>query len=491
MNEFFLIFGETLNFTIMLIGRKAEQEELLRAYKSDYSEFVAVTGRRRVGKTFLVRETFNYQFAFQHSGLANQKTRSQLREFRQSLLRCGMKKCRVPADWFDAFFLLSQLLDHKDDAKKVVFIDELPWMDAPRSNFVSALEHFWNGYASARKDILLIICGSATSWIINNVFKNHGGLHNRVTHRINLAPFSLYECEEYAKSRQLDISRYAILECYMVMGGVPFYWSLLERGRSIAQNVDALFFSPSGKLHYEYNELYHSLFKNPDPYIKVVSALATKRIGMTREEIVRLGNIDNNGLLTRVLDDLEACGFIRKYNAQTLKRGNAIYLLIDNYTLFYYKFLYDNTGIDDNFWTVNTNTSLRNVWEGLAFERVCFEHIKQIKQALGISGVSTKVCSWRASDNPGYGKGAQVDMVIERADHIVNLCEMKFSSTKYTINKSDDENLRNKRARFSETDDHNAIHITLITPYGITENMYRYSVQNVITAADLFLKSKS
>ena len=203
----------------MIIGRKEEQQDLLRACNSEYSEFVAVTGRRRIGKTFLIRETFGYKFAFQHSGLANQNTRAQLKEFRQSLLRSGMKKCRVPVDWSDAFFLLSQLLDQQESGKKVVFIDELPWMDAPRSNFVSAIEHFWNGYASARKDILLIICGSATSWIINNVFKNHGGLHNRVTYRINLAPFTLLECEQYAKSRCLGINRYGILEGYMVMGG--------------------------------------------------------------------------------------------------------------------------------------------------------------------------------------------------------------------------------------------------------------------------------
>ncbi len=216
-------------------------------------------------------------------------------------------------------------------------------MDAPRSNFVSALEHFGNGYASARKDILLIICGSATSWIINNIFRNHGGLHNRVTYRINLAPFTLYECEQYAKSLRLGINRYAILECYMIMGGVPFYWSLLECGRSIAPNIDSLFFSPMGKLHYEYNKLYHSLFKNPEPYIKVVSTLGTKRIGMTREEIIEEGNISNNGLLTRVLENLEACGFIRKYNYQGIKRRNTIFQLIDYYTLFYYKFLYNNT----------------------------------------------------------------------------------------------------------------------------------------------------
>lgn len=471
----------------MLIGRKTEQQELLKAYKSDYSEFVVVTGRRRIGKTFLVRETFNYQFAFQHSGLANQNTRSQLREFRQSLLKCGMNKCRIPTDWFDAFFLLSELLDRNKDRKKVVFIDELPWMDAPRSNFVSALEHFWNGYASARKDILLIICGSATSWIINNVFRNHGGLHNRVTYRINLAPFTLYECEQYAKSLQLGMNRYSILECYMVMGGVPFYWSLLERGRSVAQNIDSLFFARTGKLHYEYNELYHSLFKNPEPYIKVVSSLGTKRIGMTREEIVKEGNISNNGMLTNILEDLEACGFIRKYGYQGIKNSNTIFQLIDNYTLFYYKFLYHNTDMDDNFWTVNTNTSIRNVWEGLAFERVCFEHVKQIKQALGISGVSTKIYSWQVKEDSEYGKGAQIDMVIERADHVINLCEMKFSPTEYIIKKIDDENWRNKNTRFSETQkEHKAVHLTLITPYGIKENMYRHSVQNVITLSDLF-----
>lgn len=471
----------------MIIGRKAEREDLLKAYASEYSEFVAVTGRRRVGKTFLVRETFNYKFAFQHSGLANQNTRAQLREFRQSLIRCGMNQCRVPVDWSDAFFLLTQLLDQQKAGKKVVFIDELPWMDAPRSNFVSAIEHFWNGYASARKDILLIICGSATSWMINNVFKDHGGLHNRVTYRIHLAPFTLNECEQYARSRHLGMNRYGILECYMVMGGIPFYWSLLERGKSVAQNIDALFFSPSGKLHHEYDELYKSLFKNPKPYIKVVETLGTKRMGMTRDELVHENGVSSNGSLTKVLEDLEACGFIRKYSCQGIKHITAIYQLMDNYTLFYYKFLHDRSGVDENFWSTNINTPVRNTWEGLAFERVCFEHIQQIKQALGIAGVSTQVYSWRVKDDPVHGDGAQIDMVIDRADQIVNLCEMKFSTTEYAIEKSDDESLRHKAGRFRESQrGHKAVHTILITPFGIKPNMYQYSVQNVVTAEDLF-----
>lgn len=360
-------------------------------------------------------------------------------------------------------------------------------MDAPRSNFVSAIEHFWNNYASARKDILLIICGSATSWIINNVFKNHGGLHNRVTYKINLAPFTLNECEQYAQSRHLGMTRYGILECYMAMGGIPFYWSMLERGKSVAQNIDALFFSKTGKLHYEYNELYKSLFRNPEAYIKIVETLGTKRIGMTREELIHEGGLSTSGLLTRILEDLEACGFIRKYNYQGIKRTTAIYQLIDNYTLFFYKFLYNRTGVDENFWSLNINTPVRNTWEGLAFERVCFEHIRQIKQALGIAGVSTQIYSWQVKDDPIYGDGAQVDMVIDRADQIVNLCEMKFSITAYAIEKSDDENLRHKAGRFRETQKgHKAVHSILITPFGIKPNMYQYSVQNVVTAEDLF-----
>lgn len=471
----------------MLIGRKKEQEELLRAYQSEYSEFVAVTGRRRIGKTFLVRETFGYKFAFQHSGIANQKTRIQLQEFRQSLIQSGMKKCRMPSDWFDAFNLLSQFLNNLPKGKKVVFIDELPWMDAPRSHFVSALEHFWNGFATARKDILLIICGSATSWIINNVFRNHGGLHNRVTYRIHLSPFTLHECELYAQSRRLDMTRFGILECYMVMGGVPFYWSLLERGRSVAQNIDNLMFSPMGKLRYEYRELYDSLFKNPEPYLEIVSLLGTKRIGMTREEMVKEGNVPSNGQLTKVLENLEACGFIRAYSINGRRHRNLRYQLIDNFTLFYYKFLHNNAGVDEAFWSNNLNTPSTNTWQGLAFEQVCFEHIRQIKWALGIGGVVTKIYSWQIGGDDEGRTGAQVDLVIDRADRNVNLCEMKFSTTKYAVNKEDDADWRHKQVRFMETSKpFKGAFMTLITPFGVKEGMYQFSAHNVLTLDDLF-----
>lgn len=474
----------------MIIGRKAERTELLEAYNSEYSEFVAITGRRRVGKTYLVRETFDYKFAFQHTGLANQNTRTQLIEFRNSLKNYGLENCPLPTNWFEAFNQLSRLLASQPEGKKVVFIDELPWMDAPHSNFVSAIENFWNSFASARKDILLIVCGSATSWIINKVFRNHGGLHNRVTHRLHLSPFTLYECEEYAKYRQLTPGRYSILEYYMVLGGIPFYWSLLQKGRSVAQNIDYLLFDADGPLRHEYGNLYHSLFKNPDPYIAVVESLASKKIGLTRQEIIKEGNMANNGKLSKILDDLENCGFLRKYEIDDPKGKRALFQLIDNYTLFYLNFIKGKSNLEENFWTLNTNSPKINTWEGLVFEKVCYQHYRQIKMTLGIYGVSAQCYAWQVRPDEVYGDGAQIDMVIDRADKTINLCEIKFAKDDFIIDKKQDKNLRNKveRFRLSLKTKNKTLLPTLITTFGLKENIYSGIIQSVVTLDDLFIE---
>lgn len=470
----------------MIIGRKEEIGVLNEAYKSEYSEFVAVTGRRRVGKTFLIRETFNYEFAFQHSGIANENTRVQLREFRQSLLNAGMSKCRIPSDWFDAFHLLSQFLKGLPQGKKVVFIDELPWMDAPKSHFVSALESFWNGFASARKDILLIVCGSATSWIINKIFRNHGGLYNRVTKRINLKPFSLEECMKFSKYKGVAFSRRQIVEGYMIMGGIPFYWDQLERNKSLDQNIDTLFFSENGKLRHEYDELYKSLFKYPEKYMVIVETLATKKIGMTREELMKATDISDNGRFKTYIDDLEACGFIRRYSTFGYKKNHQLFQLIDQYTLFYYKFIANSTFDDEHFWTNSIDTPVRNTWEGLAFEQVCFAHVNQIKAALGISGIYSNVCTWQIKADPVYGSGAQIDMLISRSDDVINICEMKFSREKFIITKNVADSLHHKVGRFRQsTKTDKAIHITMITTKGIEHNEYWGDIQSEVNIYDL------
>lgn len=470
----------------MLIGRKLEQDILLSATQSDVSEFIAVYGRRRIGKTFLIRETFGYKFTFQHTGLAKGNTKQQLFSFAISLRDAGYDDCPIPQSWLEAFSLLSTFLKGSTDEKKIIFLDELPWMDTARSSFISAFEHFWNGWASARKDIVLIICGSATSWIINKVINDHGGLHNRVTRQIELQPFTLKECEQYIQSKQIEMNRYQIAECYMIMGGVPYYWSLLEKGFSLAQNIDRIFFAKNGKLSKEFGQLYKSLFKSPDIYIEIVTTLGKKKAGMTREEIIESGNITNNGALSKALEELEYCGFVRKYNNYGKKSKQASYQLIDNYTLFYFKFIQNNENNDEHFWSASIDSQMHRVWSGLAFERICMTHIPQIKAKLGISGVLSNVYAWRKDGNE-YESGTQIDLLIDRNDQVINLCEMKYSMSEYTITADYELRLRQKKSTFIEhTQTRKAVHLTMVTTYGVKRNTYSDIIQNEVTLQDLF-----
>ena len=470
----------------MIIGRKEEQQILHSAVQSENSEFVAVYGRRRVGKTYLIRETFGYKFTFQHTGLAKGNTKEQLFSFAISLRDAGYDDCPIPKSWLEAFSLLSAYLKNSTDEKKIVFLDELPWMDTPRSNFISAFEHFWNGWASARKDIVLIICGSATSWIINKVINDHGGLHNRVTKQISLQPFTLKECEMFAQSKGLEMSRYQLAECYMVLGGIPYYWSLLEKGLSLAQNIDKIIFAKNGKLSNEFNQLYASLFKSPEQYIDIVTALGKKKAGMTREEIIVATDKYSNGALSKVLDELEYCGFIRKYNGFGKKSKQAIYQLIDNYTLFYFKFIRQNENNDEHFWSASIDSAMHRAWSGLAFERLCMAHMQQIKAALGIAGVLSNVYSWRKEADE-MSDGAQIDLLIDRKDQVINLCEMKYSLSEYVIDAEYEQKLRNKKSIFIDTTNtRKAVHLTMVTTFGIKVNAHSGIVQNEITLEDLF-----
>ncbi len=470
----------------MLVGRKAEKQILLSAVQSDCSEFIAVYGRRRVGKTYLIRETFGYKFTFQHTGLSHGKTKEQLFSFAISLRDAGYDDCPLPQSWLEAFSLLSHFLQNSTDEKKIVFLDELPWMDTPRSNFISAFEHFWNGWASGRKDVVLIICGSATSWIINKVINDYGGLHNRVTQRIALQPFTLHECEQFAQSKGLEMSRYQIAECYMVLGGVPFYWGLLEKGLSLAQNIDKLFFARNGKLVHEFQQLYASLFRSPKLYIDVVTALGGKKAGMTREEILQTIDKQSNGSLSRVLDELEYCGFIRKYNGFGRRSKQAVYQLTDNYTLFYLKFMRQNEHNDEHFWSVSIDSAKHRVWSGLAFERLCMAHIPQIKVRLGIAGILSTVYSWRKEADEN-GEGAQIDLLIDRNDQVINLCEMKYSLAEFSIDAAYERNLRHKKEVFlAATHTRKAVHFTMVTTYGVRKNAHTGIIQSEIILEDLF-----
>ena len=470
-----------------MIGRKLEIEQLIATYESGQSEFVAVYGRRRIGKTFLITEAFGNRFAFHHTGLREGGTKKQLEQFRLSLRQQGYYDCPRIKDWLEAFFELERFLEKSPAQRKVVFLDEIPWLDTPRSGFLSALESFWNGWAVFRKDIVLVVCGSATSWIIKNIIRNKGGLYNRVRTRIKLFPFTLAECESYANSElHLGYGRREIMECYMALGGVAYYWSLLRRGLSPAQNFDALFFSPQDGLRTEYDELYRSLFRNPLRYMEVVELLGTRRTGYTRDEMIRgLGTV-SGGDLTKILADLEECGFVRKYMPSGHGRNGGVYQLVDGYTLFYFSFVKGNSARDGDFWQHSVGDGRLNAWRGFAFERVCLAHVAQVKAALGISGVKTEAYSLRVSPDEN-GRGAQIDLLIDRRDGIVNLCEMKYANGKYSITVDESERIRNRieaaRKLFGKN---RTIHLTMITQDGIIRSPNSWDVQSVITLDDLF-----
>jgi len=463
-----------------MIGRQKELQQLLEAFRSEEAEFVAVYGRRRIGKTYLVREAFNCSFTFQHTGVKKGGKEVQLGRFRVSMQEQGHADCPELSSWFDAFDQLKVLIKNSHDVRKVVFIDEIPWMGRSDASFVSAVEHFWNAWASARKDVLLIVCGSATSWVLDKLVHNRDGLHGRVSYRIRLDPFTLGECAQYAASRGLEYTRDQLAECYMILGGVPMYWRYLERGKSVAQNIDEMFFSGSERLEHEFDELYESLFDNAAPYVAIVTALAGKKCGMTREEVSGASGVADNGWLSKYLKVLEQCGFVRRFTEIGKKRRGAVHQLIDNFTLFYFQYIRENTANDPHYWSSMLDSRIHTTWAGLAFERLCLQHVDQIKCALGISGVLTNVHSWR-------NENAQVDLLIDRRDGIVNLCEMKYWAGVYAMTAQDDQVLTNKKTEFKlATKTRKAVHLTMVTSFGVRQNPYSYKVQSFVTLDELF-----
>jgi len=466
--------------TTMIIGRKNEQKRLLNLYHSGKAEFIAIYGRRRVGKTFLIRQLFENEFVFDLAGLANANTKEQLVNFALSLNRATNQSNKTPKNWLFAFEQLISLLKNSSKERKVIFIDEISWLDTARSGFLTALEHFWNGWACTRSDIMFIVCGSATSWMMNKLINNHGGLHNRLTATIYLQPFTLHETELYLQSQNCDYARYDIAECFMTMGGIPYYLSKIDGSLSIAQNIDNLFFAENAELKYEFKNLYASLFKNYTDYIKIVEALSTKAKGVSRQEIEKITGLSSGGNLTNILKDLEYCGFIRSYNTFGKKKYEQVFQLLDAYTLFYFKYLSKNEYNDTAFWTNSLNTPQHNSWAGYAFEILALQHIAEIKQALGIAGVQSVESAWK-------GETAQIDLLINRKDGIINLCEIKFCGKEFAIDKNYEANLRNKIFTFKEeTKTRKAVHLLMLTTYGLAKNKYSGIVQKEITLDDLF-----
>lgn len=470
-----------------IIGRIEEQKLLLSLKDSPKAEFVALYGRRRVGKTFLINQLFGSNFAFKMTGVLDGSLKDQLAAFSDSMDDFGYDMEEKPKNWMDAFKLLKKALKPRVEsgAPCIIFLDELPAMDANRSGIAKAVGYFWNSWASLFSNVTLIVCGSATSWMITNIVDSKGGLHDRITQEIHVRPFCLKETEEYFNENGFQWNRDIVLQAYMAFGGIPYYLSLLSPRESFAQNIDRLFFGPDEKMRREFKRLFATLYNRPEGYIEIVKKLCESKQGATRQELAESLKVSNNAFLGKKLDDLVHCDLLRKIpvREKKIKKNDFVFQLADFFCIFWLTFI-QKAELENNYWQHHINTPEINTWMGLSFERICMSHIQQIKKALRIDGISTINYAWRSKSST---PGAQIDLVIERADKIVNLCEIKYSQTPYSIDKDEYQKLLNRREAFSkETRLRHSPWITMIVSEGLSQGMYSNIAQGVVTKDELF-----
>jgi uncharacterized protein len=474
----------------LLVGREKEISTLKSLLNSDESELVSVIGRRRVGKTFLVQSVYADRMAFELTGIQHASIREQLENFSVVLNLFAKPTLPVssPKTWLEAFhWLILYLEKTATDEKRVIFLDEMPWLATHKSGFLNAFSFFWNSWA-VKNNIVVVICGSAASWMIQKVVHNKGGLYNRITKRLHLRPFSLYETELFLQKRGLNFNRYQITELYLAIGGIPHYLKDLQNGESVAQNLDRICFDPNGTLYDEFDQLYPSLFDHAENHITVVRTLASKPSGMTRAEIIHHSKITNGGGLTKTLEELIYSGFVTEYQPFARVKREALYRLTDEYSLFYLKFIENLKKEGAGIWKSFEQTPVYRTWSGYAFESVCLKHITEIKKALGISGIFSTASSFYQKADGGMD-GCQIDLLIDRNDHVINLCEIKWSISEYIITKSYSTALRQKTALFKHyTGTKKQVFFTLISTYGLLPNEHSKSlVDKELTLNDLFL----
>lgn len=473
-----------------LTGRLEEKKILESAMESAKPEMISIIGRRRVGKTFLVKSVYQDQIDFEITGIQHATREEQLRNFMLQVSKYsgGSFPLTMPKDWLEAFYVLSKLLETKEKhGKKVVFLDELPWLATHRSGFLKGLSWFWNSWA-VNQPVVLVICGSAASWMIKNVVHHKGGLHNRITRRIFLKPFNLAETEVFFKTKNIHFDRYHILHLYMAMGGVPHYLDEVEAGKSAAQNIDEICFSQNGLLWDEFPKLYASLFDNSEAHVRVVRALAGRHKGLTRQEIIQISGLSEGGGASTVMEELQHSGFISVYQPFGKKKKDSLYRLTDEFSLFYLRFMEDKRQEGPGTWQQWSQTQAYAVWAGYAFENICLKHISQIKKSLGISGVYSTSSSF-LKKGTDEAEGIQFDLLIDRNDHVINICEIKFYAAEFIIDKSMAMDFRNKIAAFKETaGTRKQVFLTMITTFGVKKNQYSLGLVDAeLTMDDLFV----
>ena len=464
-----------------LIGRHRELKRFRAIEESNEAAFLAVYGRRRVGKTFLIREATRTLLAFELTGMQEGTLREQLDNFTTVLGKASagkFPKGGPPKSWQNAFHELEAWAATLSKKKThYLFFDELPWLAAPRSRFLSALGYFWNTWVSRQPHINLVVCGSAASWMIRKLLHDRGGLHNRVTHRIRLEPFDLADTRDFLKSRRIPLNDQQTIELYMAIGGIPFYLEQATSGKSAAQIIDATCFAKDGILRDEFDKLYPALFESPERHIEIVRALAKKPSGLTRGQIAKASKQSPSGRFTTTLNELEESGFISSSPPFGKLLKDTLYRLTDEYSLFYLRWIEPQRGSAKGTWTKLRGTPRWRAWSGYTFEGICHKHIAQIKHALGISGIATQESSWLHKPTTTDPEGAQIDLLIDRADACIDLCEIKFTDGQFVIDKRYAAHLRERRETFRRsTKTKKNLFLTFITTHGIKQNPHALEV---------------
>lgn len=471
-----------------IAGREIEKALLLKILASGETELVAIYGRRRIGKTFLVRNVFEKQMAFEFSGIHNASLDQQLENFGSALSRVVGLPLTKPANWLQAFTMLTDYLAPKiKKQRRVIFLDEFPWINTPRSGFLQAFENFWNMWATRQKNLVVVICGSAAAWMIQKIINNKGGLHNRVTKKIRLLPFTIGETGAFLKARKINLDHYQVLQLYMVMGGIPQYLKEVQRGESAIQAIDRICFTKDGFLHEEFKNLFYSLFDNAGYHMDVIRALAKKRMGLTRNGIIQTCKLTSGGGASQLLEELTESGFITAYIPFDRAVKDSIYKLTDEYAHFYIKFMENSKFKGRGAWARFSAGASWKSWSGYAFESVCMKHIPQLQKALGIEGVHSETSVWRYRSQKDE-HGVQIDLLIDRQDLCINVCEMKFSIHEYEITKGYAKELADKLKVFRHsTGTRKTLFLTMITTHGV-KNLQNYPglVQREITMDALF-----
>jgi len=456
-----------------IAGRHNEKRILDWQHERNGSQFIAIYGRRRVGKTFLIRKHYADEIIFSCTGLKDGSKREQLDNFYAEIIRQSKLKVLPPSNWMEAFEILKQHISKtktKKNKKKVVFIDEIPWMDTKRAGFMTAFTAFWNDYCDIRDDLIVVICGSAATWIINKVVKTRGGLHNRITQSINLQPFDLSETKEMLSNQKVHLSSKDLTQLYMCVGGIPYYLSHVKRGRSVPQILDDLYLNKNAALKDEFSNLYESLFDNYEDHNKITKALSGKNKGLSRKEIIAATALPSGGGLSTTLEELIKCGFITETSDADKAKSGKLFRLSDEYTIFYYKFLHSKSKLNSGVHLYNSHKF--KIWAGFAFENFCIKNHKLIAKAMGITGIAYKVSSFidRGAEE---STGAQIDLIIDRDDNVINIFEIKWRDSKYTMSKKEAQNLQNKISSFRrKTKTKKSIFATLITSHGSQKNIH-------------------